>query len=1314
MKRRNDQLVLDQLDIPTSPSPSSKRSRTGTANDQTEVMNINTWVSATSVRNYMIDDPILDWLKYYKHLVNLPAHHPFVHRPFDTFTDYIINKGIEFEKAVYSKLKAKFPNDIVSVSTNYNDIISTEKVTETINLMKKGTPIIYNGVLHNPENQTYGAADLIVRSDWLNRIVPGTISKEEAKIPAPKLGTPYHYCIIDIKYQLLHLKADGRHLLNNGYIPAYKAQVIIYTWALRQIQGHLPTKAYLLGRGYTYTSKGVNYGGTACFDKLGEVDMTESGSDSMYLNKTVDAINWVKEVRSVGGSWTVLPKPTREELYPNMCNTRDGQFAKIKRDIANQLDEITLLWQCGPKHRQNAFRRQIYKWSDPRCSANILGHKGEVIGPIVQQMLDFNREVIEKGKVVIPDIIKNDQSNWKTAKPLELFFDLEIITNVFDQLDQIPNIGGQTLIFLIGVGYVIDSVWHFKSFVLPELTMEAEAKLLKSFNSWISEMTEQYPNYLAFHWSSADPSFLRSAYQRHPNINANILRLFDVHHLFKTEPILIKGVFNFGLKGITDALSGRNLIPASVSYQNSECANGCQAMVKAWNCYRDKNGGSGENRSSGKIEENSEFMKIIKYNEQDCRSVYEIIKYLRLHHSFPPLKQSPPLLNTMPSHRYNLRKRQRSFSLHCIKCGARLTQPQNYQLCGDSYCLNQNEDSDYSPPSKRSRTRTKIVDSQDDEVGRVGRVYSDSVKAMEEEEEVEEVGQVDSEGEGDDEYSQEGEEDGEEGEEEDEEEDGEAEEEEEDEEEAEEKGEKGDEFMNKMVGVFRDGYNIRGEEMEQLKEILKLLKDKAVTVKKILNLEVPIEEKVDLFEKCLILDSVDPLTAEYKVLQDEINVELLSCGVIRGQKLTESEMGVWERVSGLLKEREPTLKKILGSKLSDQKKVELVEQYQIMKSNSVGTYTYNEARKRICKELEMASGGEKTYEQKIEESSMTKEMKMKLLDEVRNMDKKDSEYKKRVSWLEFVLKLPTKKRELPVKPDDNFEKLQEFSQLIRARLDNACYGMDEVKDHIIDFIFKKIANPNSTKHILALCGPKGVGKTQLAQALADVLQLPIVKICLGGATDSSKLIGHSYTYIGSIPGEIAAGMVQAECVNPIVYLDEVDKVCVRNGKYSEINGVLTHLLDPVQNTAFVDEYVGMPIDLSQVFWILTFNDEKLIDPIVRDRMKIIDVPGYKLADKIQISKHHLIPTIKRNLNIKGELELPDGLIGDIIGLTEKEEGVRSLLRNLEFLFERLNRLRLSGGSLNNVKIMTPTVITKEIIRFLIKSKSDSTFHPLYI
>ena len=287
------------------------------------------WISATKTRNFFFNDHLCDWLKLYggrtrsNSVGNLVSNF----QNSNTFSSYIKRKGIEFESQIIKLLSKKF--NLVTVSDVYN----TVQVQKTISYMKQGIPIIHSASLSNKQNKTYGIADLLVRSDILNQIVdhPVPIGNQGK---AYKLGTNFHYVVIDIKYQTLKLKSDGIHLLNNNSIRAYKAQTWVYNQALGMIQGYIPTCAYILGRRWMYKSKGVKYLNENCFSKLGVIDF--ENHDKFITKQIRFALKWNRQVIKYGAKWSINP-PTRNELYPTIGVLILVKFNSIKKKLANRL-----------------------------------------------------------------------------------------------------------------------------------------------------------------------------------------------------------------------------------------------------------------------------------------------------------------------------------------------------------------------------------------------------------------------------------------------------------------------------------------------------------------------------------------------------------------------------------------------------------------------------------------------------------------------------------------------------------------------------------------------------------------------------------------------------------------------------------------------------------------------------------------------------------------------------------------------------------------------------------------------------------------
>lgn len=326
-----------------------------------------------------------------------------------------------------------------------------------------------------------------------------------------------------------------------------------------------------------------------------------------------------------------------------------------------------------------------------------------------------------------------------------------------------------------------------------------------------------------------------------------------------------------------------------------------------------------------------------------------------------------------------------------------------------------------------------------------------------------------------------------------------------------------------------------------------------------------------------------------------------------------------------------------------------------------------------------------------------------------------SDYSKGMNWLRTVSKIPYGKyKGIEVTCQDTPEKIRAFFKRIRDSLDESIYGLDDVKQEILEFVARKITNPDSKGHVLALYGHAGLGKTKIIKALAQALDLPFQQINFGGLNDVSVLTGHSETYIGSKPGKIVEVLSEAKYMNPIIYLDEIDKIS--ETKATEIFGTLTHVLDEEQNNRFQDNYFSnINIDLSKVFFILAFNDITKVDKIVADRLKIIYINPPSLADKLVICQDKMIPDILQSIKLKCDVQFNREVIEYIITRTQSESGVRQLRKNIEKIVNRLNYDILTEN-LSVLKREADTfVVTRTYVDTVIKTlETDTSYLNMYM
>ena len=390
-----------------------------------------------------------------------------------------------------------------------------------------------------------------------------------------------------------------------------------------------------------------------------------------------------------------------------------------------------------------------------------------------------------------------------------------------------------------------------------------------------------------------------------------------------------------------------------------------------------------------------------------------------------------------------------------------------------------------------------------------------------------------------------------------------------------------------------------------------------------------------------------------------------------------------------------------------------------------------DAQKKIIsrlKEVNKLSRVDKPYRLQLLDSEIPPHYQataLKKINILNYMDPGSGEYYKIKQWVDAFMSIPFgKTKQLPLSMGDGIDKCQAFMEDAKKVLDDCVYGLDDAKMQILQLVGNWISNPNSIGTAIAIKGPPGTGKTTLIkEGISKILQRPFAFLALGGATDSSFLEGHGYTYEGSNWGKIVNILIQSKCMNPVIYFDELDKIS-DTPKGEEITGILTHLTDTTQNSCFHDKYfANMDFDLSKALFIFSYNDENKVNPILKDRMYRIHTAGYDAKEKITIAKKYLIPKIEKNVNFKeGEVIITDDALNRIItNFTDKEKGVRNLKRCLEITYTKLNLYRLMKpdsklfNKKDTIKVSFPFTVTAEIINKLIKqNEKESIPFGLYI
>lgn len=345
--------------------------------------------------------------------------------------------------------------------------------------------------------------------------------------------------------------------------------------------------------------------------------------------------------------------------------------------------------------------------------------------------------------------------------------------------------------------------------------------------------------------------------------------------------------------------------------------------------------------------------------------------------------------------------------------------------------------------------------------------------------------------------------------------------------------------------------------------------------------------------------------------------------------------------------------------------------------------------KIINKKLQEDSIREKILD--LQTNDTNKSVIFKHYNNMKRTDSNSTEYYKNQIFVDTSLSYPWSKSyniNDYVKGD-----IKHFLETIKKNLDKEIFGMDSVKNEILNVVCKFITNPTSCRNNIALYGSAGIGKSKFIKVLSDTLKIPMKVISLGGVKDSSFFLGHGYVYVESGPGKILQNIIDSKINNPILYFDELDKVSeTDNGK--DIFSFLCYLTDPTQNNRFTDHYFyGMEFDLSKAFYVFTFNDITKIDKILLDRLNIIQVNTPNQTDIINILQKYCIPEILQNIGIQIQVSFSNESIKYIIDFYRDSidksitSGIREYYRVIEKILLELNKQIL----LNNLQFNKPTL-----------------------
>jgi hypothetical protein len=582
------------------------------------------WLGASRTRNFCKGMAVVDWLDRYGEA------HGFVPAVLDPRTDFgqfIMAKGHAFEAALMPHLRARA--EVVEIPRDGDGSRSLASAVATWDAMVSGAEVIYQGVLRNPQDRTYGAPDLLVRSDVLARLFPEAIADCEIETAAPALMAPWHYRVVDIKYSTLHLDRTG-HLASAK--KEFMVQVSLYNRALGRVQGYEPPSAYIMGRGWEQTVCGETLRGRDALERLARIDRHYTPARAAFSlpNLVDEALAWHRRLRAEGAGWALLPRPSIDELRP-VSGEDYGRWGAVAKRVLQETRDITLAWQAGVPARERALAAGVETWDDPRCTAELLEISGECRAPMVDRVLSVNRDTA--GPAIVPQVIRAEAETWARPGAVEFFVDFETVSNLDDDFSALPLANGEPSIFMVGCGHIEGGEWRFACFIADGLGAAAEGRVIEDWLAHMAAVKARLdptgPSPLVFHWSPAEASALSNAYNsaRERHMPASLRWVEPTWFDFlgrvmkaKNDHVVVRGAMGFGLKAVARALHGQGLV---ATLWGDTITDGLGAMTGAW--WADA-----EARRLGVPFAGLELVReIAAYNEVDCRVMWETITALR-------------------------------------------------------------------------------------------------------------------------------------------------------------------------------------------------------------------------------------------------------------------------------------------------------------------------------------------------------------------------------------------------------------------------------------------------------------------------------------------------------------------------------------------------------------------------------------------------------------------------------------------------------------------------------------------------------------
>ena len=557
----------------------------------------NFWINTKKIRNYTLDDPLIDWLDLYGNKNGLVVNQ----KKKDEFQKFLVHKSQLFK----NKIKKQFKN-IYIIDKKIN---ITKRISLTINYMYAGKDIIFNAAVYDKDKQIYGNADILIRNDKI-KYYDLPIELNNIKSHGSIFNDNYHYILITIKSANLKININDQesNILNTKKNIFIKSENILINQCLGKMQNYEPTYNFVISQKYNYTKNKQRIIINDYKQTIGKINIHY---EKNLKKKNNLSIKWIKDLYCYGDKWTIFP-PSREELYPNMCNTEnDFPWHSAKKIIAKKLNEITLLWNCGKKHRDYFHNKGIYKWNDNKFNPKQLSFNENRID-IISKMIDINH-FYEEIAFLPRKIKKKENLQSIQQKDIEFIVDFETINIEENENKKFSGL------FMIGcIAKYKDNKGNnkteFKQFTANKLNDKEEQQIVDNWILFMKSFKSKnlLENIKIFHWGNAEKTIFKQFKNKYTNYNIE-LNFVDILNVFKSEPIIVKDSFSYNLKDISKALYKHGIVKTIWE----EDMNGKEAMINAWILYNSK-------KNSNNI-----LDKIGQYNYYDCKVIDDIILFLR-------------------------------------------------------------------------------------------------------------------------------------------------------------------------------------------------------------------------------------------------------------------------------------------------------------------------------------------------------------------------------------------------------------------------------------------------------------------------------------------------------------------------------------------------------------------------------------------------------------------------------------------------------------------------------------------------------------